>query len=172
MFGGGSAKLRLKKYESRTKNNGSEEKEEVGPDNTENKKVAELEEGENEELRAGVEIELSLPKKRITGLEMLSGGERSLVSIAALFSLIAVSPPPFLVLDEIDAALDESNSRRFSNLVKEFSKKTQFLIATHNRATMEVADVLYGVTMSDDGSSRIYSLKLENVSPAEVENGR
>lgn len=177
MFGGGSAKLKLKKYEAKIsaqggsafggKNNGEEGAGGDNSESTEEKKTGELDD-EDIESKAGVEIELSLPKKRITGLEMLSGGERSLVSIAALFSLIAVSPPPFLVLDEIDAALDESNSTRFANLVKEFSKKTQFLIATHNRATMEVADLLYGVTMSDDGSSKVYSLKLENVSPAAV----
>jgi len=111
---------------------------------------------------AGVEIEMSLPRRRITGLEMLSGGERSLISIAALFSLISVSPPPFLVLDEIDAALDERNARRFAELIKSFSKNTQFVIVTHNRSTMEVADILYGITMAEDGASKIVSLKLEN----------
>ncbi|MFH1193009.1 MAG: AAA family ATPase [Candidatus Jorgensenbacteria bacterium] len=113
------------------------------------------------ELSAGVEVELNLPKKKITSLDMLSGGEKSLVSMAALFALIAVSPPPFLVLDEIDAALDEENARRFAELVRDFSKKTQFIIVTHNRATMEVADVLYGITMEDDGVSRVLSLKLD-----------
>ncbi len=117
--------------------------------------------GRDPELSAGIEIELNLPKKKITSLEMLSGGEKSLVSMAALFALIAVSPPPFLVLDEIDAALDEDNARRFAELVKEFSKKTQFIIVTHNRATMEAADILYGITMEDDGVSRVLSLKLE-----------
>ena len=109
---------------------------------------------------AGVDIEIALPKKKVKGLEVLSGGERSLVSIAALFSLISVSPPPFLVLDEIDAALDENNARRFSQILKEFSRKTQFIVVTHNRATMEAADVLYGVTMSPDGTSKVVSLKL------------
>ncbi|MEK7086753.1 MAG: AAA family ATPase, partial [Patescibacteria group bacterium] len=93
-------------------------------------------------------------------LDALSGGEKSLVSLAALFALIAVSPPPFLVLDEIDAALDEENARRFAELIKEFSKQTQFIIVTHNRATMEAADVLYGVTLGEDGVSRVLSLKL------------
>jgi chromosome segregation protein len=92
---------------------------------------------------------------------MLSGGERSLVSIAALFALIAVSPPPFLVLDEIDAALDERNAKTFARLVKDFAQKTQFIIVTHNRATMEAADVLYGVTMAEDGTSKVVSLRLE-----------
>ncbi|MDI6734574.1 MAG: AAA family ATPase, partial [Patescibacteria group bacterium] len=107
------------------------------------------------------DIELNLPKKRITSLDMLSGGEKSLVSLAALFALISVSPPPFLVLDEIDAALDDDNARRFAELIKEFSKKSQFVIVTHNRVTMNVADILYGVTMGDDGVSKILSLKLE-----------
>ncbi|MDP2650759.1 MAG: AAA family ATPase, partial [bacterium] len=109
---------------------------------------------------AGIDIEVSLPKKKVKGLEVLSGGERSLVSIAALFALISVSPPPFLVLDEVDAALDEDNARRFSQILKDFSPKTQFVIVTHNRVTMEVADVLYGVTMSPDGTSKVVSLKL------------
>jgi len=116
-----------------------------------------------EDLEAGVEIDLQVPRKRITSLEMLSGGEKSLVSLAALFALIAVTPPPFLVLDEIDAPLDEENARRFAELVKNFSAKTQFIIVTHNRATMEAADVLYGVTMGDDGVSQLLSLKFEEV---------
>ena len=110
-------------------------------------------------------MEFSIPRKPITGLDMLSGGERSLVSIAALFALVSVSPPPFLVLDEIDAALDERNARRFAEMLKSFSKKTQFVIVTPNRATMEVADVLYGVTMGEDGTSRVLSLKLEDKAP-------
>ena len=97
---------------------------------------------------------------------MLSGGERSLVSLAVLFALISVSPPPFLVLDEADAALDEQNSRRFAELVRQFTKHTQFIVVTHNRATMEAADILYGVTMSDDGTSRVLSLKLEETGEA------
>ena len=92
---------------------------------------------------------------------MLSGGEKTLVSLAALFALISISPPPFLVLDEIDAALDEENARRFSELIKQFSTKTQFIVVTHNRSTMEAADVLYGITMGDDGVSKVLSLKLE-----------
>lgn len=108
----------------------------------------------------GIEIDCSMPKKRIGGLAMLSGGEKSLVSIAALFALISVSPPPFLVLDEIDAALDEDNLKRFSGLIKDFSSKTQFIIVTHNRITMEAADVLYGVTIQENGTSKVLSVKL------------
>ena len=100
-------------------------------------------------------------RKKINSLDALSGGERSLVGIAALFALISVSPPPFLVLDEVDAALDERNSKRFAEMLKDFSKTTQFIVVTHNRTTMEVAHVLYGVTLNDDGTSKILSMKFE-----------
>lgn len=164
MFGGGQAKLKVESFSSkaywsraeklRVENNESEDeiKEETKDDDDDNE----------QEKSMGVEIELSLPKKRVSGLDMLSGGEKTLVSIAALFALISVSPPPFLVLDEIDAALDENNSKRFANLIGEFSRKTQFIIVTHNRSTMEAADVLYGVTVAEDGTSKILSLKFEN----------
>jgi chromosome segregation protein len=108
----------------------------------------------------GIGIDLSLPTKGVRSLAALSGGERSLVAIAALFALISISRPPFLIFDEVDAALDENNSRRFVGLVKDFSSKIQFVIVTHNRAVMEAADVLYGVTMGADGVSQILSLKL------------
>lgn len=149
MFGEGKAKLKLQTYKSKDIN--LEEGAEITTDEDE----------ENQELRAGVEIDLSVPRKSIKGIDMLSGGEKSLTSLAALFALISVSPPPFLVLDEIDAALDEKNTQRFAELVKEFSKKTQFVLVTHNRATMEAADALYGITMGDDGVSKVLSLKLE-----------
>ncbi|MEK7568166.1 MAG: AAA family ATPase [Patescibacteria group bacterium] len=153
MFGGGQAKLKLKTQNQKIKAEGEENEENFKEENSEEK-----------ELKIGVEIDLGLPKKRVTGLDMLSGGEKTLVSIAALFALISVSPPPFLVLDEIDAALDESNSKRFADLIGEFSKKTQFIIVTHNRSTMEAADVLYGITVAEDGTSKVLSLKFENVS--------
>jgi len=156
MFGGGQAKLRIKNYDLRIKNKGGNGEE---SENAESDKNQESE--EEKELKSGVEIELNLPKKKINSLELLSGGERSLVSIAALFALISISPPPFLFLDEVDAALDENNSRRFANLVQEFSKKTQFIIVTHNRAVMEAADVLYGITVCDEGTSKVISLKME-----------
>lgn len=111
-------------------------------------------------VEAGIELIVDLPKKRIHGLQMLSGGERALTSIALLFALAAVHPPPFLILDETDAALDEANSERFGHLVGELSKKTQLLLITHNRETMKSAGLLYGVTMGDDGVSKLLSLKL------------
>jgi len=146
MFDGGSAKLKLEKIEKKPA--------------LINEEGEEVEQGEEE--TAGIEIELNVPKKKIKSLDVLSGGEKSLVSIAALFALISVSPPPFLVLDEIDAPLDEHNSKRFANLVKEFANRVQFIIVTHNRAVMEASDVLYGVTMNEDGTSKLLSLKLEN----------
>ena len=111
---------------------------------------------------AGVSINVSVPKKRVKDLSLLSGGERSLVSIALLFAIVSASRPPFLILDEIDAALDENNAVRFAKVLKDLAEKTQFILITHNRATMEIANVLYGVTMGDDGVSKLFSLKLED----------
>ncbi|MEK7195868.1 MAG: AAA family ATPase, partial [Patescibacteria group bacterium] len=153
LFGGGKAKLIVE--EKKTKSS----VEEIENVQTTNPKT-EGEESVAAPVPEGVYIDVSLPRKRIKGLEVLSGGERALVSVAALFALISVSPPPFLVLDEVDAPLDEKNARRFGELLKEFAKKTQFIIVTHNRATMEVANVLYGVTMSADGTSKVLSVKL------------
>ena len=119
-------------------------------------------EGEEEAgNEAGIEIAVDLPRKRIHSLDMLSGGERALTSIALLFAMSAVNPPPFLVLDETDAALDEANSQRYAKLLKNLSKKTQLILITHNRETMKSAGILYGVTMGSDGISRLLSLKLE-----------
>lgn len=112
---------------------------------------------------AGVNISVNMPQKRIKDLNLLSGGERSLVSVALLFATAAASKPPFLILDEIDAALDEVNAARFAKVLKDLAKDTQFILITHNRATMEAAKVLYGITMDEDGTSKLFSLKLEEV---------
>ena len=114
-----------------------------------------------EEVEAGIDITVSLPRKKIKGLQMLSGGERALTSIALLFAMSQVNPPPFLVLDETEAALDEANSRKYSAMIKDLSKKTQLILVTHNRETMSVAGVLYGVTMGSDGISKLLSVKLD-----------
>jgi chromosome segregation protein len=111
----------------------------------------------------GVTINVNVPQKRIRDLNVLSGGERSLVSIALLFAIVAASRPPFLVLDEIDAALDEINAVRFAKVLKDLAEKTQFVLITHNRATMEIAEVLYGITMGDDSVSKLFSLKLTDI---------
>ena len=159
MFGGGKAKLFLEKPDPSPL-----EDQELDTSSVSYKETDQSSKGEGEDelfKQLGIEIDLSLPRKKIRGLDMLSGGEKSLVSIAALFALISVSPPPFLVLDEVDAALDEKNTKRFADIVRDFAHKTQFLIVTHNRATMEAADALYGVTMEEDGVSKVLSLKLE-----------
>lgn len=111
--------------------------------------------------KIGVEIRVDLPRKKIKSTAMLSGGERALTSIALLFAMIAVNPPPFIVLDEIDAALDEANSRRYGKILQDLKEKTQFIVITHNRETMTQAGTLYGVTVHEDGSSKLLSVKLE-----------
>lgn len=143
MFGGGKASLRVIEKTHR------KESEESG------------EGGEVEEVEEGIDISADLPRKRIKSLEMLSGGERALTSIALLFAMSAVHPPPFLVLDETDAALDEANSQRYAKMLEDLSKTTQLIVITHNRTTMKCAGILYGVTMGSDGISKLLSIKFE-----------
>jgi len=102
-----------------------------------------------------------LPGKREQGLVLLSGGERSLTAVALVFALLKISPTPFCILDEVDAMMDESNVGRFIDLLKDLSNDTQFLLITHNRNTVQAADVIYGVTMGKDGVSQVMSLQLE-----------
>lgn len=157
MFNGGKAKLHIIKKSKPVILNESEGSNALDSSQAQN----DTEEKEDAD-EAGLDVEISIPRKNIKGLDVLSGGERSLVSMAVLFALIAVSPPPFLVLDEVDAALDEGNTKRFADLIENFSTKTQFMIVTHNRATMAAANILYGVTMDQDGTSRLLSIKLED----------
>ena len=109
----------------------------------------------------GLEINIALPHKKVKDLNMLSGGERSLVSIALLFAMSQVNPPPFLVLDETDAALDEANSRKYGDMLTLLSKHSKLIVVTHNRETMSRAQVLYGVTMGLDGASKLLSIKFD-----------
>ncbi len=109
----------------------------------------------------GVEIIARPPGKRPSNLMMLSGGERALTASALIFAIISVSPTPFAVLDEIDAALDEANIGRVRDVLTELSEKAQFIIITHSRATLEIADTIYGISMGQDGVSQVLSLKLE-----------
>ncbi len=111
----------------------------------------------------GIDIEARLPGRRSQGLSLLSGGERSLTATALVFSLLKVSPTPFCVLDEVDAMLDEANVGRFRDLLRELSQNTQFIVITHNRNTVQAADVIYGVTMGRDSASQVISLKLDEV---------
>lgn len=113
---------------------------------------------------AGIEIKANPPGKRIASVAMLSGGERALTSIALICAIISSNPSPFVVLDEVDAALDEANSERLARILDELSHKTQFIVITHNRANMRKANILYGVTMGDDGVSKLLSVKLDEVS--------
>jgi len=111
-------------------------------------------------IEHGVDINVSLPKKKVKDLQMLSGGERSLTSIALLFAMSQVKPPPFMVLDETDAALDEANSRRYGDMIENLARYSQLVVVTHNRETMSRANVLYGVTLGIDESSKILSIRL------------
>jgi len=155
IFGGGKAEIeivKLKKYSRQREGEGSGDAgDEEGSDSAE----------ENSEL--GIEIFACPPGKKITNLSMLSGGERSLTSLALLFAIISHNPPPFAVLDEVEAALDEANSRRFSSMLRELSNHTQFVAITHNRQTMAQANLLYGVTMGADGVSQLLSIRLDQV---------
>ncbi|HEX2980904.1 MAG TPA: chromosome segregation protein SMC, partial [Anaerolineaceae bacterium] len=111
----------------------------------------------------GIDIEARLPGRRDQGLSLLSGGERSLTAVSLIFALLKVSPTPFCVMDEVDAMLDEANVGRFRDLLAELSSCTQFIVITHNRNTVQAANVIYGVTMGRDSASRVMSLRLEEV---------
>lgn len=151
LFGGGHAELRLEEWRPprrRKSGDAEDDGEDVEPDS-------------GEETETGLGIEVTLPRKKVRGLEALSGGERALTSIALIFAMSQVNPPPFLILDETDAALDEANSRRYADLIIELSKRTQLILITHNRATMSAAGILYGVTMGVDGVSKLLSVRLE-----------
>ena len=111
-------------------------------------------------LNCGIEINAQPPGKRLQNLNLLSGGEKSLTAVALLFAILQIKPTPFCILDEIDAALDEANINRYTNYLKSLSDDTQFIIITHRKSTMEMADILYGVTMEEEGISKIISIKL------------
>ncbi|GBD22583.1 Chromosome partition protein Smc [bacterium HR29] len=117
---------------------------------------------------SGVEIEAQPPGKRVNSLAALSGGERSLTAVALLFALLTVNPAPFCVLDEVDAALDEANIGRFTAALRRLAERTQFLVVTHNRRTVEAADAIYGISMGSDGVSKVLSLRLADL-PAHLE---
>ncbi len=147
MFGGGSARLALEEPEVE-----GEDAEELGD---------EADELLREKERSGIEIVVNLPKKKVRSLMQLSGGERALTSIALIFAMSQVNPPPFLILDETDAALDEANSRRYGDMIENLAKKSQLIVITHNRETMSRTSILYGVTMGGDGVSKLLSVKFE-----------
>lgn len=113
-------------------------------------------------LNSGIEIKAQPPGKTLQSLTLLSGGEKSLAAVALLFSILKLKPSPFCILDEIDAALDEANISRYTNYLKTFCNDTQFVLITHRKTTMEIADILYGVSMEDEGVSRLLSVKLKD----------
>lgn len=114
-------------------------------------------------LEAGIEIIAQPPNKELRSITLLSGGEKVMTTVALLFAVFQTKPSPFCILDEVDAALDESNINRFSHVVKDFTKDTQFLIITHNKVTMSIADVLYGITMQEPGVSKKVAVKFEEI---------
>ena len=120
-----------------------------------------VEETQDELPTMNIEILATPPRKKIKSVETLSGGERALTSLALILAIISINKPPFVILDEVDAALDEENSVKFSKILRELSKNSQSIVITHNRQTMEVSDILYGVTMGQDSISKLVSLKLE-----------
>ncbi|MEI8223562.1 MAG: AAA family ATPase [bacterium] len=152
MFGGGDAKLAIVDIEKRKKKSELDE---------EGNEIPSDDEDADQEKEQGIDIDVSLPRKKVKDLEMLSGGERSLTSIALLFALSQVNPPPFLVLDETDAALDEANSQKYGDMIENLAKQTQLVVVTHNRETMSRADILYGVTLGSDDCSTLLSIKFE-----------
>jgi chromosome segregation protein len=117
---------------------------------------------EDDPLESGVEIVAQPPGKRVQNLSLLSGGEKTLTSLAFFFALFRYRPAPFCILDEVDAALDETNLTRFLNLMRNIKDQTQFIIITHNYKTMEVADYIYGTTMSEPNITSIYSVKIKD----------
>jgi chromosome segregation protein len=123
--------------------------------------------GDDGEEPGGIEIVVRPPGKRPQRLAMLSGGERALTGVALLFAMLSVNPVPFCILDEVDAALDEANIGRFAQALRRLAERIDFVVITHNRATIEVADTIYGVTMSDAAVSRVISLRLADL-PVEV----
>jgi chromosome segregation protein len=160
LFDGGSAKLILQKREIME----DEAETLASVTNSENEEVAEEKpkvKNKAKKIEYGIEIQATPPGKKLKFLNMLSGGEKALTSIALISAIIANNPSPFVILDEVDAALDEANSERFAKIVADLSNQTQFICITHNRATMHQAAILYGVTMGSDGISKLLSINLK-----------
>lgn len=149
MFDGGDAELKLTKTKKLRGEVTEDSEESLG------------DEVEDEVVEEGMDIAVNLPRKKIRGLMMLSGGERALTSIALLFAISMVNPPPFIILDETDAALDEANSKKYGDIVEVLSKRSQLILITHNRETMSRAGVIYGVTMGSTGVSKLLSIAFE-----------
>lgn len=167
LFKGGSAKLVLEEEGMTSQETIIEEKEiKVEGEKDQAGQTKELEEeteDDNQEMKYGVEIYARPPQKKNKTVQSLSGGEKALTSIALICAILKTKNPPFVVLDEVDAALDEANSIRLAEILKELAKSIQCIIVTHNPVSMEVASALYGVTIDKEGSSHLVSMKLEDV---------
>jgi chromosome segregation ATPase len=169
MFGGGRAELTVVREARRKRKSELDDlsgllssESRRGGESSETHAVEEDAQGQDDESGPeGLDVNVSLPRKKVKGLMMLSGGERALTSIALLFAISQVNPPPFIILDETDAALDEANSKKYGDMIENLSKHSQLILITHNRETMSRAGVLYGVTMGSDGASRLLSIAFE-----------
>jgi len=182
LFSGGNAKLLKimedpKELEEKEQGESEEDKDEDEPASV-LPTASELRRGEGKnkvilrqakQALTGIEIQATPPGKKIKSIAMLSGGERALTAIALICAIISVNPSPFVVLDEVDAALDEANSARLSNILEELTGKTQFIVITHNRSMMYKANIIYGVTMGNDGASQLLSLKVEEAAQVKSE---
>lgn len=151
LFSGGTARLTIQKKEVVAPAEG-EEVSEVDP----------FDALEDADAVSGVEIYATPPQKKLKNISVLSGGEKAMTAIALLCAIVSSNPAPFVVLDEVDAALDDSNANRFADILQELVTKTQFIIVTHNRVTIHTAQILYGITMGDDGISKVLSLDIAN----------
>jgi chromosome segregation protein len=116
--------------------------------------------GDEDLLDAGVEIVAQPPGKKNTTVELLSGGEKALTAVSLIFAIFLIKPSPFCILDEVDAPLDDANVGRYNDLVREMTERSQFIVITHNKRTMEIADSLYGVTMEEPGCSKLVGVNL------------
>ena len=144
IFPGGKASLAIEKIERKNSENNLEE-----------------DFDEQKEKEPGIEISVNLPEKKVKDLQMLSGGERALSSIALIFAMSSINHPPFMVLDETDAALDEANARKYGKMIRRLAERSKLLVITHNRETMNQCDVLYGVTVGAEGCSKLLSIKFD-----------
>lgn len=157
IFGGGKASLKKFKEVSRKRNTDGDENDPIKEEDTED---TDTDINKSNEVEA-IDVKVSLPNKKIDSINVMSGGERALTSIAILFAIIGANPPPFCVLDEVDAALDDANAYRFSKILEDLTNRTQFIIITHNRETMHAAKILYGITMEEEGISKLVSVSVE-----------
>jgi chromosome segregation protein len=156
LFGGGKADVFLET----SVDDGADQQPVIGPDG---QTVLPIVKRTIDPLEAGIEIMAHPPGKKPATISQLSGGEKTMTCIALLMSIFKSKPSPFCILDEVDAALDEANNQRFNLIVQEFLEQSQFIVITHSKRTMQIADVLYGVTMQEQGVSKRVAVKFDQV---------